>query len=229
MYAKLIDGKFIPAPHKLTIDGALVYNPTPVQLKAEGYKPVQEISHGTAPEGMQYALRYEDTGESINQTWALEIVPASPEEVLLSFMPQTINTLSLDNNTALQCLSYHPEWQKLCDEQYTTDKKGYRFQHEGKLYETVQPSYTFQSQWVPGTEGTSSIYSQVNWVHDGTLEDPIPVPENVNTVAFTYVIGKYYDEDGTLYLCTFKGEDDGTEHSFVYKPSEVPTHFTKIE
>lgn len=155
--------------------------------------------------------------------------PLTDSEVFRLFAAQSINTLPLDNNTALRCLSYHPEWADLCAKSYTTDKKGYRFQHEGKLYATVQEQFTFQSQWVPGTEGASSIYSQVNWVHDGTLEDPIPVPENVNTVAFTYVIGKYYDEDGTLYLCTFKGEDDGTEHSFVYKPSEVPIHFTKVE
>lgn len=229
MYAKLEEEKFIPAPRKLMIDGALVYNPTSEQLKAQGYKPVQETEHGTAPEGMQYTPRYKDTSESIKQTWELEIVLATAEEVLLSFMPKTINTLSLDNNTALRCITYHPEWQKLCEEQYKTESKGFRFQYEGKLYETVQPSHTFQSQWVPGTEGTSSIYSQVNWIHDGTLEDPIPVPENVNTVAFTYIVGKYYDEDGTIWKCQREGEEDGTEHSFVYKPSEAVGYFIRVE
>lgn len=150
-------------------------------------------------------------------------------EVLHLFTARNINTLLLDNNTALRCIEYHPEWRNLCEEQYKTESKGFRFQYEGKLYETVQPSHTFQSQWIPGAEGTSSIYSQVNWIHDGTLEDPIPVPDNVNTVAFTYIVGKYYDEDGTIWKCQREGEEDGTEHSFTYKPSEAIGYFVKVE
>lgn len=229
MHAKLIDGKFVPAPRKLTIDGTLVYNPTPEQFKAQGYKPLQESKHGTAPEGMVYAPRYEDTGESIKQTWALEVIPASPEEMLMQLVPHTINTFNLDANTAIRCLSYHPTWEYLYKSSFKAEKKGYRFQHDGKLYETVQPEFTFQEQWVPGADGTASIYSRVEWQHAGTVEDPIPVPNTVPPESFTYVVGKVYDEDGVLYLCKFGDEPEGTEHSFPYKPSQNPTYFTKAE
>lgn len=155
--------------------------------------------------------------------------PASPEEVLRLLVAPTINTLALDNNTAIRCTAYHPEWQKLCDEQYTTDQKGYRFQHKGVLYETVQESFSFQSQWEPGTEGTASIFSKVNWQHAGTVDDPIPVPDDVGINAFTYVVGKIYDEDGTLWKCQRQGEADGTEHSFVYKPSQAVGYFVQVQ
>lgn len=182
----------------------------------DGEKYVTEIIDGSE-EAAQEAERKEKTR------------PFTDTEVLRVLVVPSMNTLSLDNNTALRCINYHPEWNELCASKFVAENKGFRFRYKDKLYATVQDSFTFQSQWVPGTEGTSSIYSQVNWVHDGTKEDPIPVPDNVNSVAFTYIIGKYYDEGGTLYLCMFDGEDDGTEHSFVYKPSEVPTHFKKVE
>lgn len=158
-----------------------------------------------------------------------EQAPASPEEVLRLLVAPTINTLALDNNTALRCLSYHPEWAELCKSSYKAEKKGYRFQHEGRLYETVQETFTFQSQWEPGTDGMSSIYSRIDWQHAGTMDDPIPVPDDVNTNAFTYVAGKIYDEDGTLWKCQRQGESDGTEHSFVYKPSQAVGYFVKVQ
>ena len=37
--------------------------------------------------------------------------------------------------------------------------------------------------------------------HEGTLEDPIPVPESVTTSGFTYIYGKYYSWQDKLYLC----------------------------
>ncbi|HIX12832.1 MAG TPA: hypothetical protein H9985_04310 [Candidatus Anaerofilum faecale] len=155
--------------------------------------------------------------------------PLTDSEVFRLFAAQSINTLPLDNNTALRCLSYHPEWADLCAQNYKAEKKGYRFQYAGKLYETVQPEFTFQEQWVLGADGTASIYSRVEWQHAGTVDDPIPVPDTVPPESFTYSIGKVYDEAGTLYLCKFGSEPEGTEHSFVYKPSQVPAYFTKIE
>lgn len=155
--------------------------------------------------------------------------PLTDSEVFRLFAAQSINTLPLDNNTALRCTAYHPEWADLCAKSYTTDKKGYRFQHGGVLYETVQETFTFQSQWEPGSVGTASIFSKINWQHAGTVDDPIPVPDDVPPNSFTYVVGKVYDEDGTLYLCKFDSEPEGTEHSFPYKPSQNPTYFVKVE
>lgn len=155
--------------------------------------------------------------------------PLTDSEVFRLFAAQSINVLSVDDNTSLRMISYYPTWEELCTREYQAELAGFKFQYAGKLYETVQPSHTFQSQWVPGAEGTAAIYSRVEWQHAGTVDDPIPVPDTVPPESFTYVVGKVYDEDGVLYLCKFGDEPEGTEHSFPYKPSQNPTYFVKVE
>lgn len=168
------------------------------------------------------------TSEEMEERRNRPAAPLTDSEVFRLFSAQSINTLSVDDNTSLRMISYYPTWEELCTREYQAEQAGFKFQYAGKLYETVQPSHTFQSQWIPG-EGTSAIYAQVVENHAGTVDDPIPVPADVGTNAFTYVTGKVYDEDGVLYLCKFGDEPEGTEHSFPYKPSQNPTYFVKVE
>ena len=154
--------------------------------------------------------------------------PLTDSEVFRLFAAQSINVLPVDDNTSLRMISYYPTWEDLCRRGYKAEQEGFKFQYAGKLHKTRQPGHTFQSQWIPG-QGTSAIYAQVVENHAGTVDDPIPVPADVGTNAFTYVTGKVYDEDGVLYLCKFGEEPEGTEHSFPYKPSQNPTYFVKVE
>lgn len=155
--------------------------------------------------------------------------PLTDGEVFHLFAAQSINTLSVDDNTSLRMISYYPMWEDLCGRGYKAEQEGFKFRYAGKLYKTRQPNFTFEAQWVPGTDGTASIFSKVNWQHAGTVDDPIPVPDDVPPNSFTYVVGKIYDEDGTLWKCQYGDEPEGTEHSFPYKPSQNPTYFTKVE
>ena len=163
--------------------------------------------------------------------------PLREDEIMNMFLTQNIQTLAVDDNTALRMKSFYPTWENLCDENngkgYEAKTKGFKFTYfdsssnETKLYKTVQDNFTFQSQWIPG-QGTSAIYTQIVETQEGTLDDPIDVPEDVTTNSFTYIIGKYYRWNEKIYHCERQGEEEGTEHSFNYSPDQLIGNYFKL-
>ena len=122
--------------------------------------------------------------------------PLTESEVSRMLITAQINTLAVDDQTALRMKEYYPTWEDLCAQSVTADKAGYKFVYGGKLYKTVQVGYTFVSHYVPGV-GTESLFERIDEVHDGSRYDPIPYSGNM---ALT--VGLYYTENGVLYLCT---------------------------
>ena len=102
---------------------------------------------------------------------------------------------SLEDSVALASVELFPQWSELVKKGENV-KKGFRFQHEGKLYRTEQAEYTFVAHYVPGTAGTESLFSKVDEAHKGTIEDPIPYEKNMELYD-----GMYYTQNGVLYLC----------------------------
>lgn len=101
---------------------------------------------------------------------------------------------TLDDADALVIKTAYPEWKNLIG---VTVKAGFKFQHNGKLFKTRQPEYTFVEIYVPGAQGTESLFEEINETHAGTLDDPIPYSGNMALEA-----GKYYSQNGKVYLCT---------------------------
>ena len=120
--------------------------------------------------------------------------PLTAEEVSAMLIKQQINTLGVDDNTALRMVEFYPAWNGLIGQ--TVDKAGFRFTYGGKLYKTIPANHTFQANWVPGV-GTESLYTRIDETHDGTQYDSIPYDGNMELTA-----GLYYIQDGVTYLCT---------------------------
>ena len=79
-YAKIIEGEILIAPNKLPGDGVVVYNPPAEMYLAQGWKPVQFTDAPEAPTGYYYESGWEETAESIVQTWTLVPLPDDIDE-----------------------------------------------------------------------------------------------------------------------------------------------------
>ena len=119
--------------------------------------------------------------------------PFTESEVSRMLIAQQINTLTVDDNTALRMKDFYPAFESVIGQ---TVKQGFKFTHGGKLWRTEQPEMTIQEHYAPGM-GTESLYSEVCESHAGTLEDPIPYSGNMALES-----GKYYSQDNKVYRCT---------------------------
>lgn len=104
----------------------------------------------------------------------------------------TVNTMSLTDSDALAVKSVYPDWGTLIGKAVKKDEK---MQCDGKLWKVLQ-DHTVQEQWRPGT-GTESLYTEIVESAAGTIDDPIPYDNNMELEQ-----GKYYSQDGEVYLCT---------------------------
>ena len=116
--------------------------------------------------------------------------PLSLGEVQEMMVRAKINSLAVDDATALRMVAYYPEWTA-----GTAYAVGDRLVYNGELYKVLQ-AHTAQETWLPGT-GTESIYTRIDEQHDGTKYDHIPYNGNMALEN-----GKYYTQDGVLYKCT---------------------------
>lgn len=138
-------------------------------------------------------------------------------EVFTLFAKQQINTLPVDDSTALRMKSYYPTWQELTAAQFTAEKAGFKFTYGDDLYKTIHPKQEFLSNWVPG-QGTESTFERIDETHTGTKEDPIPYKVNMTVYA-----DKYYTEDGILYRCI-----RDSDIPLQYKASELVGHYFEV-
>ena len=150
-------------------------------MKVYGNGVIRDMTSKEIAEMEELRLRYE--AEEKHR-------PLTSEEVTAMLIRQQINTLDVDDNTALRMTEFYPEWTS--GQGYTA---AYKVRYGGKLWRCVQ-AHTAQSGWEPST-ATASLWEQICESHDGTLADPIPYSGNMALEN-----GKYYTQDGVTYLCT---------------------------
>ena len=123
--------------------------------------------------------------------------PLTESEVQAMLIRQQINTLSVDDATALRMVAFYPPWES--GKAYTAENGcpvGYKVVRDNKLWKLRQ-EHTSQDNWAPGATGTESLWEEICEQHDGTKYDPIPYSGNMALQN-----GLYYTQDGALYLCT---------------------------
>lgn len=114
--------------------------------------------------------------------------PLTLEEVSRMFISQQINTLEVDDNTALRMKGYYPEWAA-----GVSYEVGFKVQYNAKLWRVVQ-AHTSQATWEP--ENAASLWEVINETHEGTIDDPIPYDGNMALEQ-----DKHYIQSSVIYLC----------------------------
>ena len=130
----------------------------------------------------------EKTKEEIAEEILKKRMPYTMEEVTAMLIRQQINTLTVDDNTALRMREFYPDW--AAGQAYTA---GYKVQHGGRLWRCVQ-AHTSQTGWKP--ENAPALWTEICESHTGTLADPIPYSGNMALES-----GKYYIQDVAVYRC----------------------------
>ena len=136
------------------------------------------------PEEIAQALR-EETLARIRE----KSRPLTESEVVSMLLSQNIQSIEVDDNTALRMMSFYPEW-----ESGKTYEEKHKVTRNGKLYK-IRQAHTAQVGWEP--ENAPALFAEICETHDGTLEDPIPYDGNM-----ALEMGKHYIQDYEIYLCT---------------------------
>lgn len=132
--------------------------------------------------------------------------------------------LSFTDQQAVKVPSMYPLWSSLSDGTVLTTQEeavnGTEVTRvrgdDGKLYKVIK-THSKQSDWAPG-QATASLFTVIDVEHAGTKEDPIPASVNME-----YFKGKYYIEDGKLYLCT-----RNSETALQHLPSQLIGHYFEL-
>lgn len=103
----------------------------------------------------------------------------------------------ISNEEALDYMVIVYQWSKFIG---TELPQGKIVSHDEKLWR-VRQAHTAQEEYAPSME-TAALFEVIEKEHAGTVDDPVPYAAPMEIFA-----GKYYSEDGVIYLCT---RDSGT-------------------
>ena len=135
--------------------------------------------------------------------------------------------LTADDQTALVGKDLYPLFADIVG---TVQKKGFRCRYEVNgqmnLYKLSCDDQTAEgtqilAEWNP--KDAQAIWTAIDIEHAGTLEDPIPA-----AAGMEYVKGKYYIENGTIYLMNREGMQDGESIALQYLPSQLVGQYFEV-
>lgn len=160
----------------------------------------------------------------------LEKVPEDPftddQEFALKYAVD-----NMPDEDALEHKSLFVNWEDIEDGVWIPE--GERLNFDDKLWKCAKGHNKSFDYW-PGKDPT--LFEQIDKdEHEGTVDDPIPVPDSVTTSGFTCIYGKYYSWKDVIYLCKRGGIEKpeelyGQEVKIYYSPDAlIRQYFEKVE
>lgn len=171
-----------------------------------------------------FNMRVGDDEKTVYQI-TLEKLPEAPftddQEFALTYAVD-----NMPDEDALEHKSLFANWEDLGKGEWIPE--GQRLNYNDKLWKCAKGHNKNTDYW-PGKDPT--LFEQLDKdEHEGTIDDPIPVPESVTTSGFTYIYGKYYSWNGATYLCKRGSvpnpeEMYGQEVKLTYAPDALIGHY----
>ena len=126
----------------------------------------------------------------------------------------------LTDNQAISVIDLFEDWRS--GVKYEKDD---RRRYGANLYRCKQ-SHTSEAQHTP--DMIPALWDMIPADNYGTADNPVVIPDEVSSMVYTK--GKYYLENGILYLMNREGMNDGEEISLTYKPSQlIGQYFATVE
>ena len=172
-YYKIINDEMVFFKNPLIVGDMQIFNPSEEILETAGW--LEYIPPEPTPvDTTKYEPYPEEVVEKIKKLMQQQVAQQTDEE-------------------ALENIELFPTWQSKIGVQV---EQGDRLYFDDKLFKVLQ-THTPQEDWRPDT--TASLYVQVviDSADTGTIDNPISYSTNMELVE-----GKYYMDEGVLYLCT---------------------------
>ena len=134
--------------------------------------------------------------------------PMTESEVARLLIAQQINSLTVDDNTALRMVEFYPEW--TTDTDYAV---GFKVQHGGTLYRCLT-AHASQADWTP--EAAPSLWAKV-LIPDETVIPAWEQPDSTNP----YMAGDKVILDGVIYVSLIDNN--------VWKPTDYPAGWQMVK
>lgn len=142
--------------------------------------------------GIIVELTPEEEAQALNESAKMASLekqrPLTEAEVAHMLIVAQVNTIPVDDATAIRMKAFYPEWSPA-----TTYAVDFKVQYNGRLFKVIQ-AHTSQEGWEP--VNVASLWTEINEVHSGTLDDAIPYNNNMALEK-----GKYYIQYDQFYLC----------------------------
>jgi hypothetical protein len=207
--------KFGDVPGWTTYSGVMVLGDTKTVILTQSANITEQRLTAVESEALKAKMLAEDLKENG--------IPFEKNAVLnASVMVARASAQVLGDVEALKVKAIYSTWEELVFDGYVAMESGYKFIHNGELYKIVNAGQRFQAEWIPG-QGTESIFTRIDEVHVGSLEDPIPAAANME-----YTKGLYYIEDGQVYQMNREGMEDGEKVVLQFLPSELAGQYFKL-
>ena len=193
---KLVEEKFLVAHHEAIEAVEEQSHYEVIATYPNGGKDVQKVIDVEGVEAKEAWDEYEDIlrytpyteTELILREYEKKRIPFSINEVIEMLLPKLVNTIEVDNNTAIKMKKFYPEWAD-----NITYEIGFKLRYKDRLYKVLQ-GHTSQVGWTPDI--VPALFAEINEEYTGTKEEPIPYNNNMALEN-----GKYYYQNEAIYLC----------------------------